>query len=332
MHQEGRCAIQPTAMSRSELSGRIGVIGLGVMGRPMARRMIEAGLPLVLYSRRADSARDLLERGGEYARSVSELASRCTTVVTMLPDTPDVEEVVLGGKGVFQSLKAGGLLIDMSTIAPATARLLARQGEELGIEVVDAPVSGGELGAINGTLSVMCGGTTNAVERAKIVFDHVAGRVVHAGGPGAGQVVKACNQIMVALSLQAMGEALVLGARAGVSPDLIVSALSGGAAQCWALEKRGGAVVSGDFTPGFRSRLHRKDLRIAMQLADELSVTLPAGSVAGQMYNAIVARGWGDLDHSAVVKVIEQLSGFELPRRSTVQSGGVAAGAKGEGE
>lgn len=291
---------------------RVGIIGLGVMGKPIARRILDGGAPVVVYSRSPRPVADLEKLGAEPAGSVAELAQRCSIIVTVLPDTPDVQQVILGPAGVFESAAGGSLLVDMSTIAPAVSAGIARRGEELGIEVVDAPVSGGEVGAINGTLSVMCGGTDAAVSRAAQVFGHVAATVVHVGAPGSGQVVKACNQVMVALSLQAMGEALVLGAKAGVAPDLIVAALSGGAARCWALETRGPAVLDGNFTPGFRSRLHRKDLRIAMELADQLGVTLPAGSIASQMFGSLVAQGWGDLDHSAVVKVVEELSGFAL--------------------
>jgi len=291
---------------------RVGVIGLGVMGKPVARRILDGGLPLVVYSRSPGPATELERLGAEPAGSVAELARRCSIIVTLLPDTPDVQQVILGPGGVFESAEGGSLLVDMSTIAPAASSAIASRGAELGIEVVDAPVSGGEVGAINGALSVMCGGTEAAVTRAAQVFDHVAASVVHVGGPGAGQVVKACNQVMVALSLQAMGEALVLGTKAGVAPELVVAALSGGAARCWALETRASAVLDGNFTPGFRSRLHRKDLRIALELADQLGVTLPAGSIASQVFGSLVAQGWGDLDHSAVVKVIEQLSGFSL--------------------
>lgn len=292
---------------------QIGVIGLGVMGRPVARRILNAGLPVLVYSRRPGSTAELETLGAESAPSVGDLARQSSIIITLLPATSDVEDVVLRADGVLASAARGSLLIDMSTIAPATSREIAARGAQCGIDVVDAPVSGGESGAINGTLSVMCGGNQDAVDRARHVFDHISGQVVHAGGPGAGQVVKACNQVMVALSLQAMGEALVLGAKAGVAPESIVSALSGGAARCWALEQRSGSVLKGDFSPGFRSRLHHKDLRIALELADQLGVTLPAASVAKQMFAAMEAQGLGDLDHSAVIKIVEELSGFSLP-------------------
>jgi 2-hydroxy-3-oxopropionate reductase len=291
---------------------RIAVIGLGVMGKPMARRLVEAGFEVVVHNRSRGPVEELHAQGAHAASSTAEAAATADVVITMLPDTPDVEAVVLADDGVLANLRPGGLLIDMSTIAAATAERIALEATARSIEALDAPVSGGEKGAIEGTLSIMCGGDAKAVDRARPIFARLGGRVVHVGGPGAGQIVKACNQIVVGITLQAMAEALVLGAKAGVDPEAIVDALLGGAARCWALEVRAPTVLRRDFAPGFRSRLHHKDLTLALQAGANLGVTLPVTAAVREFFGALKATGRGDLDHSALVTLVEDLAGFTI--------------------
>jgi 2-hydroxy-3-oxopropionate reductase len=291
---------------------RLAVIGLGVMGKPMARRLVEAGFDVVVHSRSRGPVDELQAVGATAASSTAEAARAADAVITMLPDTPDVEAVVLGDDGVLANLRPGGLLIDMSTIAASTAERIAGDAASRRIDALDAPVSGGEKGAIEGTLSIMCGGSAEAVERARPIFSHLGSRVVHAGGPGSGQIVKACNQIVVWITLQAMAEALVLGAKAGVEPKVIVDALLGGAARCWALEVRAPGVLRRDFAPGFRSRLHHKDLTLALQAGSTLGVTLPVTAAVREFFGSLKATGRGDLDHSALITLVEDLSDFHV--------------------
>lgn len=291
---------------------KIAVIGLGVMGKPMARRLVEAGFEVIVHNRSRDPVEELRAMGARAAASTAEAATAADVVITMLPDTPDVEEVVLGDGGVLANMRAGGLLIDMSTIAATLAERLAVEATSRGIDALDAPVSGGERGAIDGTLSIMCGGSIEVVERARVIFSHLGSRVVHVGGPGAGQLVKACNQIVVGITLQAMAEALVLGAKAGVDPRTIVDALVGGAARCWALEVRAPCVLQNDFAPGFRARLHHKDLTLALQAGAHHGVTLPVTAAVREFFGALKASGRGDLDHSALITLVEDLSGFQI--------------------
>jgi 2-hydroxy-3-oxopropionate reductase len=219
---------------------------------------------------------------------------------------------VLGEAGVLAAARPGTLVIDMSTIAAATAERIAQEAARRRMPALDAPGSGGEKGAIEGTLSVMCGGEVEALERARPIFAHLAGRVVHVGGPGAGQVVKACNQIVVGVTLEAMAEALVLGAKAGVDPEAVVEALLGGAARCWALEVRAPSVLRRDFAPGFRSRLHHKDLGLALQTGASLGVALPITASVRELFGAMKAVGRGDYDHSGLITLIEDLSDFQV--------------------
>jgi 2-hydroxy-3-oxopropionate reductase len=294
------------------LDQTVGVIGLGVMGKPISRRLVTAGYDVVVFNRSRSAVDELVTAGASPAGSVSELTARCDVVITMLPDTPDVEAVVLGEDGVLEASRPGGLLIDMSTIAPSAATRIAASASAKGVEALDAPVSGGEVGAIDGTLSIMCGGGEAAVERALPIFTQLGSRVVHVGGPGTGQVVKACNQIVVGITLQAMAEALVLGAKAGVEPQAIVDALLGGAARCWALEVRGPSILRRDFKPGFRSRLHHKDLGLALATGAELGVTLPLTALVHELFGALKASGRGDYDHSALITLVEDLARFEV--------------------
>ena len=294
--------------------GQIGFIGLGIMGRPMARNLAKAGFGLVVHSRSRGPVDELVAEvpAAEAAASPAEVAARAKIVITMLPDSPDVRAVVFGADGLAEAMGEGHLLVDMSTIAPATAVEVGGALAARGARALDAPVSGGDKGAIAGTLSIMIGGAAEDVERARPLFAAMGKTIVHVGGPGAGQTVKACNQIVVALNYAAVSEALVLGAKAGVEPAKIVEVLSGGLAASRVLELRGPTMLKHDFAPGFRVNLHRKDLGIALATAKEQGVPLAATALVSQLYDAVAAAGHGDLDHSALLTVVEGLAGYEL--------------------
>ena len=292
----------------------IGFIGLGIMGKPMARNLAAAGYELVIYNRSQDDIDTLLAEGNQFqaAGSPRDVAERTKAVITMLPDSPDVRDVVLGDNGVLPALDPGHLLIDMSTIAPATAVEVNAAVRERGARALDAPVSGGDKGAIAGTLSIMVGGDAEDVQRAMPLFEAMGKTIVHVGGVGAGQIVKACNQVVVAVNYAAVSEALVLGAKAGVDPDKIVQVLSGGLAASRVLELKGQTMVGHQFTPGFRTDLHRKDLGIALSTAGANSVPVPVTALVTQLFEALAAAGKGDLDHSALVTVYEEMAQFNI--------------------
>ncbi len=290
----------------------IGFIGLGIMGRPMAGHLLAAGHDLVCFDVVREAVDELVGKGAQAAASSREAAERADVVISMVPDSPDVEAVYLGDEGVLAGAKPDTLLIDMSTISPVTAIAVAQAAEAKGCPMLDAPVSGGEVGAQEARLSIMVGGDEAAFERAKPIFE-LLGTPTLCGPSGAGQTVKACNQIQVALNFIGMAEALVLGAKAGVQPEIIIKVLSAGYAQTRVMDVRGPRIVAGDYAPGFRSRFHYKDLNIIRETARAYGASLPASALAHELFTAMMANGWGDLDHSAVVKVIEQLSGCELP-------------------
>ena len=285
---------------------RIGFIGLGIMGAPMAHNLVAAGFDVTVHNR---TPREL--EGAASVGSPRAVAERSDILITMLPDSPDVEDVVLGETGVIGGLRAGGLLIDMSTIAPATARRVHHALAERGVDTLDAPVSGGEAAARSGQLSIMVGGGEEAVERARPVFAVLGKATTHVGPPGAGQVTKAANQVVVALTIQAVSEALLLARRSGVDPGRVREALLGGFAQSKILEVHGQRMLDGAFDPGFRAALHRKDLGIALQAAREEGVPLLATAQAAELFNALMAQGDGDRDHSALALVYERLAGVE---------------------
>jgi 2-hydroxy-3-oxopropionate reductase len=292
----------------------IGFIGLGIMGKPMARNLAKAGYDLVVYNRSRDDVDTLLAEGDQFqaATSPREVAERTRAVITMLPDSPDVRNVVFGENGVLQAMDKGHLLVDMSTIAPATSVDVNAALRERGARSLDAPVSGGDKGAIAGTLSIMVGGDAEDFQRAMPLFEAMGKTIVHVGGAGAGQIVKACNQIVVAINYAAVSEALVLGAKAGVDPDKIVQVLSGGLAASRVLELKGPSMVAHQFEPGFRVDLHRKDLGIARSTAGETSAPIPVTAVVSQLFEAAAASGKGDRDHSALVTVYEELARFTI--------------------
>lgn len=290
----------------------IGFIGLGIMGKPMVRNLLKAGFVPRVFNRSEAAVGELSAEGTISAGSASEVAGESDIVITMLPDSPDVEAVVLGENGVLEGAKEGLLLIDMSTISPVVTRKIATEMERSGVRMMDAPVSGGDKGAIAGTLSIMAGGDAKDYERATPLFAAMGKTIRHCGPVGSGQVVKACNQIVVALVIEAVSEALVLGSKAGVSPEVVLQVLSGGLAQNRVMDLRGPTMIGHDFTPGFKARLHRKDMSIILDTAREFGVALPVSALVDQMFTHLVADGKGDLDHSSLLLVIEALSNHSI--------------------
>ena len=284
------------------MTGKVGFVGLGIMGAPMARNLMAAGYETVVHNRSRAKAEELAGEGAEVAGSPAEVASRADVVVAMLPGPPEVGAVF--GEMV-EAASEGALLIDMSTSSPVLARRLAADAREKGIGVLDAPVSGGDVGAVEGTLSIMVGGEQADYERAVPLFEAMGKTVTHVGEAGAGQTVKACNQVVVALVIEAVSEALVLGERAGVEPSKILDVLSGGLAGNRIMEVKREKLLSREFSPGGKSRFHLKDLGIALAAARESGVPLPVTAVVREMFGALVARGMGDLDHSALVALLD---------------------------
>ena len=294
------------------MANKIGVIGLGIMGGPMATNLLGAGHELVVNTRHRSNAEEQESRGAQWAENPGGVAEQTDTIITMLPDSPQVSEVVGGEHGVLSTAREGTLVIDMSTISPVVTTELARAAAEKGVGMVDAPVSGGDVGAKEGTLSIMAGGSEEDFARAKPLFEVLGKTIVHVGPVGAGQVVKACNQIVVALSIEAVAEALVLGSKAGVDPARILDVLSGGLAANRVMEVRRENFLSHDFKPGFRIDLHHKDLGIALAAGREYGVPLPVTAIVDQMLQALRMRGHGSEDHSALLRVIEDWAQHEI--------------------
>jgi 2-hydroxy-3-oxopropionate reductase len=291
----------------------VGFIGLGIMGRPMAKNLMDAGYELVVHNRSPEKVEELAEEGDATAAgSPREVAEACDVVITMLPDSPDVEAVVAGEDGVLEGIRDGALLVDMSTISPVVTEELAAKVREKGASMLDAPVSGGDVGAIDGALSIMVGGSEEDFDRARPLFEVMGKVATHVGPTGAGQVVKACNQIVVALNIEAVSEALVLGSKAGVAPEKLVEALSGGLAGSAVMEAKKEKFFSHDFEPGFRIELHHKDLGIALAAGREYGVALPVTAIVDQMLEASKAKGRGDWDHSAILTLLEEAAQHEI--------------------
>lgn len=293
---------------------KVGFIGLGVMGRPMAHNLLSDGLEVIVHSRSPGPVEELVAAGAGRADTPSELAGGVDVVITMLPDTPDVELVLFEARGVMDGIHRGAIVIDMSTIRPSSARAAAERLAERGVDMLDAPVSGGERGAIDATLSIMVGGPEDAFARALPILQVLGERVTHLGGAGAGQIAKACNQLIVGATIQAVGEALVLAAKARVDPAVVREALLGGFAGSRILESHGLRMLDRDFAPGFRSGLHRKDARIVIETAEELGSPTPSFAVAAAGLDALVEAGRGDLDHSALVTLLEEAAGTTVAR------------------
>ena len=294
----------------------IGFIGLGIMGKPMARNLLKGGYALVVHSRSRPPVEELGGEGAEIAASPQEVAARTQVVITMLPDSPDVEQVYAGERGVFAGAGPGTLLIDMSSISPVVARELALEAKRRGLDMLDAPVSGGEAGAIGATLSIMIGGEASAVERALPIFQLLGKNIVHVGNAGAGQVTKAANQIVVGVTIAAVSEALVLATKAGVDPAKVRQVLLGGFAQSRVLDAHGQRMLEHNFRPGFRVRLHEKDLNIALAAGGEYGVPLMVTGIVAQMMTAMRSMGRGELDHSGLVTFIEELAKIDLSQKA----------------
>lgn len=287
---------------------RIGFIGVGIMGYHMANHLMAAGHSVTAFDVSSGALERIVRDGATRAGSAAEATAGADVVITMVPDSPHVEAAALGRDGVVEAAREGLVFIDMSTIAPATSVRVAKELGTRGVRCLDAPVSGGETGAQNATLSIMVGGAED-LYRAMVPLLEILGKTVtYCGANGAGQTVKACNQIQVALNFIGMAEAFTLGAKAGVDPEVILKVLSGGYAQTRVMDVRGPKVVKGEFEPGFKSRFHYKDLGIIMETARHLNVALPASALAQQLFASLLANGYGDLDHSAVIKVIEAMS------------------------
>ena len=290
----------------------VGYIGLGLMGKSIARNILQAGFPLIVHNRSRLAVDELAAEGAQAASSPAEVAARVDVVFTNLPDTPDVEEVVLGGNGIASGAHPGLIWVDNSTIKPAAARALAAKLSGLGVLALDAPVSGGDVGARNASLAIMVGGPLPALDKVGPVFQAIGKSVTHVGEAGAGQVAKAANQIMVAAQMVAMGELLIFSQKAGVDPRKVVEAIKSGAAQCWTLDVKPPRLFAGNRLPGFKSHMMAKDLNIILETAREYGVPLPSAAVDAQLYNAMLQNGMGELDNSAVVGMLEELAGVKL--------------------
>jgi 2-hydroxy-3-oxopropionate reductase len=291
---------------------KVGYIGLGLMGKSIARNILKAGFPLVVHNRSRAAVDELSAEGARPAFSPAEVAAQVDVIFTNLPDTPDVELVVLGKDGIIAGAHEGLVFVDNSTIKPAAARAIAAKLAEKGVLSLDAPVSGGDIGAKNGTLTIMVGGDAAALEKVMPVFQATGKTITHVGEAGAGQVTKACNQIMVAAQMVAMGELLVFSKKAGVDPRKVVDAIKGGAAQCWTLDVKPPRLFDGNRQPGFKAYMMEKDLGIILESAREYGVPLPGTAENAQMFNAMLQMGMAELDNSAVIGVIEKLAGIEL--------------------
>lgn len=292
----------------------IGFIGLGIMGRPMAKNLVSAGYELVVHDINREPVKELEGLGAKEAFSPKEVAAQSDVIITMLPDSPDVELVALGPDGIMEGICPGSIYVDMSTISPTVAVKTAEAAAEKGVKVLDAPVSGGDVGAQKGTLSIMVGGDEETFNEVLPIFQVLGKNIVLCGDNGAGQTVKACNQILVAITIEGVAEALVLGAKAGVDPAKIVQVLSGGLARCGILGNRGERILNRDFEPGFRCRLHYKDLRIAVAAGQAYEAALPVTSLVHEMFKQMTLSGRGDLDHTGLISVVEELSQIQVKK------------------
>jgi 2-hydroxy-3-oxopropionate reductase len=290
----------------------VGYIGLGLMGKSIARNIHKAGYPLFVHNRSRPAVDELAAEGARPASSPAEVAGQVDVVFTNLPDTPDVEQVVLGGNGILAGAHPGLVWVDNSTIKPAAARAIAARLAEKGVLSLDAPVSGGDIGARNATLAVMVGGPAEALEKVMPVLQAMGKTITHVGEAGAGQVAKAANQIMVAAQMVALGELLVFSQKSGVDPQKVVEAIQGGAAQCWTLDVKPPRLFEGNRAPGFKASMQAKDLNIILETAREYGIPLPSAAVDAQLYNAMLQNNMGGLDNSGVIGIIEELAGVRL--------------------
>jgi 3-hydroxyisobutyrate dehydrogenase len=289
---------------------RVGFAGLGTMGAAMAANLARAGFPLTVWNRTPGRAAALVELGATEAATPAALAASSDVVVTCVRDSPDVEAVVFGPDGLAEGFRPGSLLVDCSTISPVAARDLAERLEDGGVRMVDAPVSGGSEGAVNGTLTIMVGGEAADLERARPVLDAMGKTITHLGPIGAGQVTKAVNQVILAGTYLGVAEGIVLALKSGVDPQQVVAALMGGAAGSWVLQNRSGRMIDDDYPLGFKLELHRKDLAIALDLARDAGATLPVAALAATFEDGLIGQGHGEDDNSALARVVRQLSGL----------------------
>jgi 2-hydroxy-3-oxopropionate reductase len=290
----------------------IGYIGLGLMGKNIARNIMKAGYSVVVHSRSPAPVDELVAEGARAAASPAEVARQVDIVFTSLPDSPDVEQVVLGPRGIIEAARPGLIFVDNSSIKPAAARHIAAVLREKGVLCLDAPVSGGEIGAIQGTLAIMVGGPAEALEKVMPVFQAMGKTVTHVGEAGAGQIAKAANQIMAAAQMVAMSELMIFSQKAGADPRKVVEAIRGGAAQCWTLEVKPPRLFAGNRSPGFKAHMQAKDLNIVLDTAREYGIPLPSAALDAQLYRAMLEMDMGDLDNSAVIGVLEVLAGIKL--------------------
>ncbi|HEX6484554.1 MAG TPA: 2-hydroxy-3-oxopropionate reductase [Ktedonobacteraceae bacterium] len=290
----------------------IGFIGLGIMGKPMAHNLLKAGFALIVHNRHQEATDEFVMAGATAGNQPRDIASASDVVITMLPGTAGVEEVLFGTGGVIEGAHAGLIVIDMSTISPVATRTFAERLAEYHIAMLDAPVSGGDKGAIAGTLSIMVGGDEGTFNHCLPIFQALGKTIVHVGENGAGQIVKACNQIVVALTIEAVSEALVLGSKAGVDPAKILQVLGGGLAANRVMELRGASMLAHDFTPGGRLRFHHKDLGFVLETARRYGVSLPVTALVDQMFASLETRGRGDLDHTSLLTYLEDLADHRI--------------------
>jgi 2-hydroxy-3-oxopropionate reductase len=293
---------------------KIGFIGLGIMGKPMSKNLLKAGYELVVYNRSKAKVDEVVAAGAQAAATPKEVAARTEIIITMLPNSPEVKQVVLGENGIIEGAKSGAVVVDMSSIAPLVSREIASKLAAKGIEMLDAPVSGGEPKAIDGTLSVMVGGKKEVFERCFPVMKAMAGSVVLTGEIGAGNVTKLANQVIVALNLAAMSEALVLATKAGVSPELVYQAIRGGLAGSAVLEAKAPLVMDRKFNPGFRINLHIKDLQNVLDTSHEIGVPLPLTAAVMEIMQALKVDGKGDNDHGGLIQYYEKEAHIEVKR------------------
>ncbi len=291
---------------------KVGYIGLGLMGKSIARNILKAGFPVVVHNRSRGAVDELAAEGATPANSPKEVAEQVDVVFTNLPDTPDVEQVVLGENGILEGAHEGLIYVDNSTIKPVSARRIAEKLAAKGVFALDAPVSGGDIGAKNGTLTIMVGGEASALEKVMSVFQAMGKTVTHVGDAGAGQVAKAANQIMVAAQMVAMGELLVFSKKAGVDPRKVVEAIKGGAAQCWTLDVKPPRLFEGNRNPGFKAYMQLKDLKIILDTAQEYDIPISATIENTDFFQHMIDSGMGELDNSAVVGVIEEKAGVKI--------------------
>lgn len=291
---------------------RVGFIGLGVMGMPMATNILKAGYPLTVWNRTREKMRGLVSMGALPGESPKDVAEKSDVVITMVADSPDVEQVILGPQGVIEGAHPGLIVVDMSTISPSVTRRIAKELEKKGIRMLDAPVSGGDVGAKQGTLSIMVGGPEDAFKECLPIFEVLGKRITYMGPSGSGQITKLCNQVICALNIQAVCEGLMLAAKAGLDLEKMLNVVTGGAASSWMLSNLAPKMIKRDFEPGFKISHQLKDLRHALSLAEDLKIPLPGTALVSQLFRIVEALGMGDRGTSAAIVGMERISGFEI--------------------